>query len=662
MAGTVAKLVYPHKVGPNGDGFHAANRKFTRNMEEDDILNQLSDSNFSRRADILEQLRSAARKNGGRLPFQDQKAIFRGFAMALADSDWDVRHQCIQLIHELIPHFDDDLDDCMGLVLPRLVPNMGDSKITVRRSVIQTLHVYMKHTYDIQQTFKAIVQYGLDNQQVRVRKEVIIALPMMFTPEFNGEDFYDITQSLAKKLLDNSGDDSIQQHALLSLDKIRKLVGDSTFNSYLQKLSPPLRKYYSKLSGREIDISYSTSSNNQKSDIASFSPGESVAFTQSVDNYTGNDSSSTRIHIPTSGNKYEYGVIPSHIMEKLNDQSNFRSRAEAVEELKLLLKEMSEASVGKMSPHVLPFINFLNSLLEDSNFKITTVTLEILGLLVQRHGPSMKTHLKPLVLALTKRMGDNKIVIRQVIMKVVMQLMQVLSPKYVLAAICENLAHRNSRVRQETLNIVIASLLTFPSYDFDLSELCDTVAHTLVDPKRQVRQAALECYAVIASNLGAGKLQPLVSSVDAVELSFDGDGVMAAVQARLARRILPKLNADGLVDYATPVPSSAGSRGGSVSLPPGADIEWILSASGVTGGSARSVRSDLEIESVVSSARTTPLPQDSPSHGPTPRRSAGRGKGRLPWEDADLSQENGYNSQVFHLEIHVMVHGMITDP
>lgn len=636
MAGTVAKLVLPHKVGPNGDGYHTnRNSKIMRNMEEDDILNQLSDSNFNRRADILEQLRSAARKNGGRLPFQDQKAIFRGFAMALADSDWDVRHQCIQLIHELIPHFGDELDDCMNLILPRLVPNMGDSKITIRRSVIQTLHVYMKHTYDIQQTFRAIVQYGLENPQSRVKKEVIISLPMMFTPEFSGEDFFEITQSLAKKLLDNSGDDSIQQHASLSLNKIRNLVGESTFNSYLQRLSPPLRKYYHKMSGKNQTEVYSH-------------PEDSV-FPTTFDTYFGPDQTqSTRIHVPSSGEKCEYGVIPSHILEKLKEPNNFRARAQAVEDLKLLLKDMSDSNVHKMAPHVPNFINYLNSLLDDTNFKITTVTLEILGILVQKQGPSMKAYLKPLVSALTKRMGDNKIVIRQVIMKVIMQLMQVLSAKFVLSAICENLSHRNSRVRQETLNIVIASLLTFPSYDFDLSELCDIVAHTLVDSKRQVRQAALECYAVIASNLGAGKLQPLVSAVDAVELSSDGDGVMGAVQARLARRILPKLNADGLVDYATPVPTSAGSRGGSVNLPPGADIEWILSASGVTGGSARSVRSDLELESVTSSARTTPLPHDSPSHGPTPRRvSAGRGKGRLPWEENDTyMSENNSNVQV----------------
>ena len=636
-----------------------------RNMEGDDVYRQLTDSKHNRRAEVIEQLRTSSRKNGGRLPFEDPKTIFRGFAMALSDPDWEVRYQCIQLISDLIPHFEGNLDACMQIVMPRFVPNIGDSKITIRRAVIQTLHVYMQNTSNVQQVFKWIVQYGLESSQSHVRKEAIIALPMLFTPEFSRADYFEITQSLAKKLVDTSGDNAVPQHALLSMDKIKGLVGDSAFNKYVQKLSPSLQRYYNKMAGKEQPFSMSTAPNSHrdnKPDFTSDPQGYSA-----VDSYSAPENGHTgRVHAPSSsGNGYEYGVIPSQIITKLQDQSNFRVRATAVEELKMTMHSLDERSNHIMAPYVANFIFFLRTLLDDSNFKITTVTLEIIELLVDKQAQLIKPHVKNLVHTLTKPMGDTKIVIRQAIMKVIIKLMQILSPKDVLIVICENLSHRNSRVRQETLNIIIASVITFPSYDFDLSELCQKIAHTLVDPKRQVRQAALECFAVIASNLGAGKLQPLVAAVDSVELSYDGDGVMAAVQARLARRILPKLNLEGLVEYATPVPSSAGVRGASVSLPPGADIEWILSASGSIGGSARSNRSDMmELESVVSSAassaRNTPAPpaNDPPSHGPTPRRymSAGRGKNRLPW-DAEYENgetvENGYVSQVCDRLCHI---------
>ena len=352
------------------------------------------------------------------------------------------------------------------------------------------------------------------------------------------------------------------------------------------------------------------------------------------------------IHVPRSrqskaADGMEFGIVPSHIMNRLGE-GDFRLRAQAVEELKCIVSDLETPDL--LTPHLLHFISFLNNLLDDSNFKISTVTLEILGSLVQLLHAGVKPHLKPIVLALTKRMGDNKIVIRQAIMKVVIQLMQILSPKPVITVISENLSHRNSRVRQETINIIIASLLTFPSYDFDLGSMCPVIGPTLVDPKRQVRQASLECFAVLAQAMGAGKLQPLVQAVDNVELEYDGDGVMAAVQAKLARRQLPRLNRDGLVDYATPITSSASSRGSSV-VPHGADIEWILAASGGSGSSARSARSDMmELESVTSSARSTPagLIQDI---GPSPRKPRSAGKhSRLPWDDdTDVSSSNGYS-------------------
>jgi hypothetical protein len=48
---------------------------------------------------------------------------------------------------------------------------------------------------------KAIVQYGLDNNDSRIEKETIIALPMLFTPEFGRENFFDITQSFLVLLI-----------------------------------------------------------------------------------------------------------------------------------------------------------------------------------------------------------------------------------------------------------------------------------------------------------------------------------------------------------------------------------------------------------------------------------------------------------------------------
>ena len=629
----------------------------SRNMEEDVVINQLSDPSFDRRSKTLEYLRGSARRHGGQLAFANLGDLFEALALSLVDSNWDVRYQCIQLLYEIIPGIGDDVDNCMSVILPKLIPNIGDSKITVRRAVIQSIHVYMKCSNHVSKPLNGLIKYGIESDEPKVRKESIVALPMLFTPEFSQEDFSDVLQALAKRLLDSEDHNGI----LLAIDKIRNLVGDSVFNSYLQKLSTPLRKYYLKLSGRETETDSSIALSRPEPKNEPISTPRIVGRQQQSRQQQGSsnnigltneyfssmaDANQQLSKQPLRDSYYsdtlEFGFVPSHLMDKLNDQTNFRSRAQAVEELKMIVKELQ--NIHAFTPYMLHFVSFLDTLLDDANFKITTVTLEIFCILVDKLNVGIKPFMKSVLAALTKRMGDNKIVVKQAILKVVMKSMQILSPQPVLIMVCENLNHRNSRVRQETINLCIASLLTFPSYDFELGQLCQIVSPTLVDSKRQVRQAALECFAVLAQAMGAGKLGPLVQAVDSVELSYEGDGVMAAVQARLARRQLPRLAPDGLVEYTTPVPSSAVSASrGSTSMPQGADIEWILAASGSGGGSARSHRSDaMEVESIASSsARSTPrgIIDDSPSSNNTaaPRRfhSAGRRRSKLPWEDEE---------------------------
>ena len=600
------------------------------NMEEHEVLDQLKDQRFQRRVEILEQLLITVRRNGGKLPYTNLQSIFRGLGLALTDSNWDVRLKCIQLINEVIPQFGDGLDSCMSEIMGKLIPNIGESKITVRRAVIQTLHVYMKCTHHVPSLLRSIVNYGLENDDTRVRKESIVALPMLFTPEFAKENFFEVTQSLAKKLLDTSMEDNLRDCSLMTLDKIRMLVGDREFNNYLHKLSAPLRRYYYQLTGQEQPDFGDLSNRSGFSNAPNQS--KNSPFTKSRINGTADTHHSNSV--AQYVDSYEFGIIPSHVMDEISDQENFKLRAKGVEELKNIMFDLNENTVQtNLMPHMMSFISFLNNLLDDSNFKITTVTLEILCLLVEKLGKNVKQFLKPLSSTLTKRMGDNKIVVRQAVMKVATKMMHSYNPKPVLSVICENLQHKNSKVRQETLNIVIAALLQFPSYAFDLPGVCRMVAPTLTDAKRQVRQGALECLSVIAQAMGPGRLQPLVHAVDQVELSSEGEGVMGAVQARLARRQLPKLNSEGLVEYATPVPSSASTRSSSSFQQQGADMEWIIGGSSSSRGLSRS--DTMELESVNSSSCSTPtagVPVPDSNGQSRPYMSAGKGRKKLPWE------------------------------
>ena len=64
------------------------------------------------------------------------------------------------------------------------------------------------------------------------------------------------------------------------------------------------------------------------------------------------------------------------------------------------------------------FFSLLNDLLDDQNFKIITVTLDIIASMIDTETLDLRPFLKQLVYAVTKRMDDSKTVVRQSIMKV----------------------------------------------------------------------------------------------------------------------------------------------------------------------------------------------------------------------------------------------------
>ncbi|XP_054684962.1 TOG array regulator of axonemal microtubules protein 1 isoform X2 [Grus americana] len=335
----------------------------------------------------------------------------------------------------------------------------------------------------------------------------------------------------------------------------------------------------------------------------------------------------------------KFGLLPPELHARLLDQEDYKSRTQAVEELKRVVGGVSQAAVASTpAPSLLGLISFLYTLLDDSNFKVVLGALEGIHLLALRLGDQVQAFLVPLVSAAAKVLGDNKLAIRQEYNRLFLRLMKAAGPQQVLGLLLqqEHLQHKNSKVREEVVNICIVALLTYPGEELDLAKLAFGLAPALVDSKRRVRHAAMEAFAVLASSMGPGKTALLFKAVDAVELEDNGDGVMHAVQARLARKTLPKLVDHGFVEYAVPLPSSGHNRGSCV--PPGADTDWLL-----MGSRTQSAHSYCGYH-----ARDDAL-QNSNSHsayadqGISPRRvlSAGKGKNKLPWENEHAGDREG---------------------
>ncbi|XP_026121555.1 TOG array regulator of axonemal microtubules protein 1-like isoform X2 [Carassius auratus] len=307
-----------------------------------------------------------------------------------------------------------------------------------------------------------------------------------------------------------------------------------------------------------------------------------------------------------------YGLIPQELHAQLLDLQNYQSRTSGVEELKNILLELDLQQLSSAS--ILDFIQFLRKLLDDSNFRVLCGALQLINLLIQKLESHVERYYKEIVSVTVRALGDSRSVTRLEYMNVFRQLMRTVGPQKVLDLLVCQLKHRNSRVREDVINIITAALLTHPRKDCDIPGLCVEAAPALADSKRKVRHAALELFAVLDYCLDTGQKQPLVKAVDGVELAGDAEGLMAAVQARRARHILPRLAPDGSLEYALALPKPGQRQ--TPQLGSGADLDWVLN-----GGRAHSSRSDGDL---------------------TEQRrmvSAGKGKNKLPWERSALSVE-----------------------
>ncbi|XP_054469760.1 TOG array regulator of axonemal microtubules protein 1 isoform X2 [Anoplopoma fimbria] len=323
------------------------------------------------------------------------------------------------------------------------------------------------------------------------------------------------------------------------------------------------------------------------------------------------------------------GLISQELQEHLLDLKNYQNRTNGVDKLKHILSEVDMKSVPPGS--IEEFINFLPRLLDDSNFKVLYGTLQVLNLLIQKLDTGVDRYFQQIVSVALKALGDTRTITRNEYMNVFRQLMKTLAPQQVLDLVIGNLKHKNSRVREDVLNIIMAAMLSHPRKDFNIPKLCFEVAPYLADSKRKVRHAALELFAVFDHCLDTGKKQPLIKAVDTVELNEDAEGLMAAVQARRARHILPKLSSEGIVEYGMVVPKPA--HRGSLQYSSGADLDWVMNGGRIS--SARSHRTEPDSDRLYGYGSLGSLTDDLPLQ----RRivSAGKGKNKLPWEMSSFS-------------------------
>ncbi|XP_014271102.1 TOG array regulator of axonemal microtubules protein 1 isoform X2 [Halyomorpha halys] len=265
--------------------------------------------------------------------------------------------------------------------------------------------------------------------------------------------------------------------------------------------------------------------------------------------------------------------LPPELFQLLHNKENWRALERGLEtlpELRLSQKEWRAVVV------------YLSWRLGEP--RLLATSLRTLGRIMPRLPPRALEPLLPwLVPAIARRLGSAPLAAKLEAALALHGLSRTVGPRPVVKVLTSDrcLQSRSSKLRENSLLGLLYSLMTYPSTEFDPGLLADKVmAMAPTEPKRRVRQAILEALAVLAQYIPR---QRLILTPERLAAQGGAD-FSEALAARLSRRLLPVVSAQGLVLYALHIPPMTGR-----------DVDWVLSGSGsLSSGSVRS-RSQMEL-------------------------------------------------------------------
>ncbi|KAJ3343634.1 calcium channel protein [Gonapodya sp. JEL0774] len=297
-----------------------------------------------------------------------------------------------------------------------------------------------------------------------------------------------------------------------------------------------------------------------------------------------------------------FGFLPWALLNQLCDTSSWKVRATAVDALHRFATNIPDACV--LMPHLLDFLKFSQTLLQDPNFKIALTALHVLRDLLPRLPPEDLTqHLHHVIATLTVTLGDPKVVLRQTTALCVLNLMHRCGAKEVVACCMQLLAppgqqsvvgqpstspsrnarlsefrtpgsplsmpasffpstvtpqspspsnphesrsspilQDNPRIREGLVNLACTALLTFPPSTLDFPTLLADLLHPLRDRRARVSQAARECAAAVSRVIGVDRCLRMLR-----EYGLESS-LLAIVATRLEDFSVARLNSEGLVE------------------------------------------------------------------------------------------------------------------
>ncbi|XP_076259116.1 CLIP-associating protein isoform X30 [Rhynchophorus ferrugineus] len=150
------------------------------------------------------------------------------------------------------------------------------------------------------------------------------------------------------------------------------------------------------------------------------------------------------------------------------------------------------------------FIDSLVPWTQSSNYKVSSLGIEILTFLVDRLGHDFRPYLQTVLPAIIDRLGDAKDSVREKSQLFILKLLErnVLSPQVLFEKLSPGFTHKNAKIREEVLRCLVNTLNEHGAHSLTLNKFTPDIVKLLSDPTSSVRDTAFSTLVDLYKHVG----------------------------------------------------------------------------------------------------------------------------------------------------------------
>ncbi|KJH40926.1 hypothetical protein DICVIV_13109 [Dictyocaulus viviparus] len=405
---------------------------------EDDYAELLRNTDFDVRLQTLNRLVGIVRRDPEWFTKCARKGeLFKNIDRILMDDRWEVQHQCIKFLQEAMITFGSplrrkkkvgNLEYCMCYLMPNLIPKLGSSKITVRKISVQTIQTFLRHKPEaLGSVLKTLSSFLLTSIERITKTEVMREFSAMFIPELVDYDWLPLLDALTK-LLATSDTDTVENAALLAkkLEGLDESPREEIFLIYINvyqkiiellfsaaeairiktqsvhsrieifgELFPMKKKYNEIYLGKTIFTRMlGDLSNIQQKNYARFCTNIVVTTSESTPIAPSIVTNRSSMKLASGERRLRFGIVPSIVAAMVIDNTDVSTRISGLEKWKQLIENITSEEISRLVPHLHSYLISLKNVLNELNFKIVVLALDIVRLTVNRLKSHIEAHLQ----------------------------------------------------------------------------------------------------------------------------------------------------------------------------------------------------------------------------------------------------------------------------